>query len=423
MKRSFLRLSPAVVPLVLVLLCSVRVSPCTAADWPRFRGPDGSAIAADDLPTEWSDTKNLKWSRQLPGQGFSSPIIVGDAVFVTCYTGGGRDLTNLKRALVCVDRRKGDILWSKTIPAVLPEFRGGGGMMAQHGYASHTPVSDGERIYVLFGTTGVLAFDLKGNQVWQQSVGTETNARFGSASSPILYKDLVIVTAGSESESMRALDRKTGKEVWKAPARRLAECYGTPLIVPTKDGEDELVLSVPSEVWGLNPTTGKLKWYAQAAIDGNCCTSLVAADGIVYAVGGRNGGRTAVKVGGKGDVTSTNVLWTKRGGSYVPSPVLHKGYLYWVDQRGSATCVDARTGEEVGRQRLRGEFYASLVAVKDRLYAVSRFGGTYVLEASPKLTQLAHNSLSDSSDFSGSPAVSNGQLFLRSDKYLYCIAQ
>jgi hypothetical protein len=194
------------------------------------------------------------------------------------------------------------------------------------------------------------------------------------------------------------------------------------LLVKNQMGEDELVISVPYEVWGLNPRTGKLKWYAGTEVDGNVCTSLIAEDGIVYAVGGRNGGRTAVKVGGKGDVTKTNVLWSKRGGSYVPSPVLHKGYLYWVNQRGVATCVDAKTGGEVARERLGGDFYASLVLIKGRLYAVSRFNGTYVLEASPKLTQIAHNKLSDDRDFSGSPAVSGGQLWLRSDKYLYCIA-
>jgi outer membrane protein assembly factor BamB len=422
MHTALLRPTHGVLPLLVVLAFGVRISPTAAADWPRFRGSNGSATSTGgDVPTEWGDKKNLNWARELPGQGFSSPIVVGDRVFVTCYSGGDRDLRGLKRFLVCVDRDKGEILWSKSVPAVLPEFRSGGGF-SHHGYASHTPVSDGERVYVLFGTTGVIAFDLKGNQLWQQSVGTQTNARFGSASSPILYKDLVIVTAGAESASIRAFNKKTGAEVWKAPAASLAECYGTPLIVQDKDGADELVISVPYEVWGLNPLTGKLKWYAETAVDGNACTSLVAADGIVYAVGGRTGGRTAVKVGGKGDVTKTNVLWSKRGGSYVPSPVLYKGHLYWVDQRGTATCADARTGEEVGRERLRSAYYASPVVIKDKLLIVSRFDGTYVLEASPKLTEVAHNRLADDSDFSGSPAVADGQLFLRSDKYLYCIA-
>jgi outer membrane protein assembly factor BamB len=404
---------------VLISLVLACVAP--AADWPRFRGPNGSGISQDaKVPIRWGDQNNLKWKRELPGRGFSSPIVVGDCVFVTCYTGGEGDLQDLKRYLVCVDRHKGDILWSKVVPAVLPEFRSRGGF-SHHGHASQTPVSDGERVFVLFGTTGVLAFDLKGNQLWQHSVGTETNARFGSASSPILYKDLVIVTAGAESTSLRALNKRTGAEVWKTEASSLADSYSTPLIVKNQEGEDVLLVSVPYEVWGLNPLTGKLRWYAATDVDGNVCTSLVAGDGVVYAVGGRQGGRTAIKVGGKGEVTRTNVLWSRSGGPYVPSPVLHQGHLYWMDQRGVATCVDARTGEEVGHRRLGGAFYASVVLIKDKLYAVSRYNGTYVLDATPKLTQVAHNQLSDDSDFSGSPAVSDGQLFLRSDNYLYCI--
>ncbi len=400
---------------------AILVFPALAGDWSRFRGPDGSATANDaTIPTEWSATKNLKWKLKLPGKGFSSPVIVGDKVFVTCYTGESGNLSNLKRYLVCVDRQKGTELWSKEVPAVLPEFRSRG-QFAYHGYASNTPVSDGERVYVFFGTTGVLAFDMKGNKVWQKSVGTETNSMYGSASSPILYKDMVIVTAGSESQSIRAFERKTGKEVWKAEAANLSRCYGTPLIARNKEGQDDLLVSVAYEVWGLNPETGKLRWYAQTQVDDNACTSLILHDGITYAVGGRTGGRTAIKVGGKGDVTKSNVLWSKRGGSYICSPTLYNGNLFWIDQRGTMVCVDSKTGDEVGRKRLNGSFYASMVVVKGKLYVVSRFDGTYVVEASPKLTEIAHNKLSDDSDFSGSPAVVDNQLFLRSDKYLYCI--
>jgi outer membrane protein assembly factor BamB len=392
----------------------------TAGDWARFRGPNGAATSSDSkIPTRWSDRENLKWKLALPGKGFSSPIVVGNRVFVTCYTGSGNNLSNLKRYLVCVDRHKGTALWTKVVPAVLPEFRERGGF-GGHGYASHTPVSDGERVYVLFGTTGVLAFDMKGEKLWQQSVGKETNAMFGSASSPILYKDLLIVTAGSESTTIRAFDKKTGKEVWKAVAGPLSGCYGTPIIVKNKEGEDELLVSVRNETWSMNPLTGKLRWYAPTRVDTAACTSVVAADGIAYAVGGRQGGRTAIKLGGKGDA-GKNVLWSTRGGSYVSSPVVYKGHLLWVDNGGIAHCVDVKTGNEEGRERLGGAYYASVVLVGDKLYAVSRFDGTRVLEANPKLKEIAHNRLSDSSDFSGSPAISDGQLFLRSDRYLYCI--
>jgi hypothetical protein len=355
------------------------------------------------------------------GKGFSSPIVVGDYVFVTCYSDADRDLEDLKRHLLCVDRHKGDVAWSKVVPSTVAEIRGPA-FGTSHGYASHTPVSDGERVYVLFGNTGVLAFDMKGKQLWQKDVGNENASMFGSAASPILYKDRLIVTAAAESESIRALDKKTGKEIWKSEASTLSRCYCTPVTVTNKKGEDELVFSLPYEVWSLNPENGKLKWYAETDVDTNSCPGLVSQDGIVYAIGGRRGGRAAIRLGGKGDVTESNVLWSTSGGSYVPSPVLHEGHLYWVNDRGIAFCVDARSGKEVAKKRLGGQFYASAVLIKDKIYAVSRFGGTYVLRATPKLTQLAHNTLSDESDFSASPAVSDGQLILRSDKYLYCIA-
>ncbi|MBP87731.1 MAG: serine/threonine protein kinase [Planctomycetaceae bacterium] len=357
----------------------------------------------------------------MPGKGFSSPIVIGDYVFVTCYSDAEGDLKNLKRHFLCVQRSDGEIAWSKVVPSSAPKVRGPS-FGTGHGYASHTPASDGERIYVLFGNTGVLAFDMKGKQLWQKDVGQESAAMFGSAASPILYKDRLIVTAGGESESIRALDKLTGQELWKSEASSLSRCYCTPSIVTNAKGEDELVVSVPYETWSLKPEDGKLRWYAESRVDTNSCPTVVAGDGIVYVISGRTGGRGAIRTGGKGDVTESEVLWSIGGGAYVPSPVLYKGHLYWINDRGVAACVDAKTGKEVARKRIGGQFYASAMLISDTLYFVSRFGGTYVFKATPELTQIAHNELSDESDFSASPAVSNDQLILRSDKYLYCIA-
>ena len=260
----------------LVSVLTLSSMAASAADWSGFRGPGSKGISPDTgVPTEWSDSKNLKWKRKLPGKGYSSPIVVGDRVFVTCYSCDGGDLSGLKRHLVCVDRKTGDVAWSKTVDSTkrertIPRFAG------TPGYASNTPVSDGERIYVLFGNSGVFAFDLTGKQVWAQDVGSESVAMFGSASSPILYKDTVIVTAGSESESIRALDSKTGKEAWMTEASSLSRSYSTPVIVKNSDGDDEMLLSVPNEIWSLNPTSGKLKWYAGTRVDTGACPVLVA---------------------------------------------------------------------------------------------------------------------------------------------------
>ncbi len=217
-----------------LLIAAVSISLVTslpAADWPCFRGPASAGISSDaEIPTQWSDDDNLRWKLKLPGKGFSSPIVVGDHIFVTCYSDADGDLANLKRHLLCVERREGKVVWSKVVPSAAAESRGPS-FGTNHGYASHTPVSDGEHVYVMFGSEGVLAFDMKGNKLWQKSVGAENASMFGSASSPILYGDRLIVTAGAESESIRALDKRTGEELWKAPASSLSRCYCTPFIV------------------------------------------------------------------------------------------------------------------------------------------------------------------------------------------------
>lgn len=402
-------------------LCVSPVLCLRAADWPRFRGPAGVGVSSDSsVPTVWSDTKNLQWKLELPGKGFSSPIVVGDKIFVTCYSQANNATADLTRHLLCVDRNDGEIVWSKSVVSELPVFDGPS-FGTRHGHASHTPVSDGERVFVLLGSSGVFAFDMAGNQLWRKTVGQKDASMFGSASSPVLYKDSLIVTAGSESESVVALNKQTGEEVWKAEGASLSRCYSTPLVVTNAQGIDELILSVPYEVWSLNPSTGKLKWYAGNDVDTNSCPAPVSQGGIVYVIGGRSGGRIAIQTGGKGDVGKSKVLWSHRGGSYVPSPVLHNGHLYWVNDQGVAYCVDATTGEEVTKKRLGGQFYASAVLINDKLYVVSRFAGTYILEATPALTEVAHNTFDDKSDFSASPAVSDGQLILRSDTHLYCI--
>ena len=402
----------------LLLMVSLFLTTATTAeDWARFRGPRGDGISTDArIPTEWSDSKNLQWKLKLPGAGFSSPIVVGKHVFVTAYEGSGQQV---QRHLVCVLRATGETVWTKTFKGVSD---GGEAGFAYHGQASHTPVSDGEHVFVMLGSSGVKAFTISGEQVWEQEVGNQRASRFGTASSPILHGDHLIVTAGAESEAMYAFDKKTGKQVWKASAGSFSGSYSTPQVVARPDGSEELLFSVTNELWSLNPLTGKLKWYAETKVDTAACPGVVIGDDIAYVIGGRSGGRTAVRIGGKGDLTDSNVVWSDRGGSYVPSPVLHAGRLYWVNDKGIALCVDAKTGKELGSKRLGDRYYASVVLINNTLYAVSRFDGTRVLKPSPEFEEIAHNTFTDDSDFSGSPAVSDGQLFIRSDKFLYCIA-
>ena len=233
---------------LLVAAATVMLS-ARAANWTRFRGENGSGVSTDSgpLPAEFSDTKNLKWSVDLPGAGKSCPIIVGDKVIVTAWTGTGPE--DLMRHVLCYDRNTGSELWKKEVPPAAPDeaFRG---MFTENGYASHTPVSDGERIYCFFGVTGVIAYDMDGNVVWgPTSVGTEFNERdWGTASSPILYKDMVIVTAGAESRAMVALNKDTGAEVWRQPADALGNVWSTPVLMERADGEQDIVIGVGGEI-------------------------------------------------------------------------------------------------------------------------------------------------------------------------------
>lgn len=422
---------------IAVLALFLLTAPSIAEDWLRFRGPQGLGVSDSSVPTEWSDTKNLKWKTALPGAGSSSPIVVGDKVLLTCYSGygvpgeGRGRATDLKRHLVCVNRRDGKILWTKTVDASDAEDNYGG-YLREHGYASNTPVSDGKIVVAFFSKAGVRAYDLEGKELWKASVGTESDSRrWGSASSTILYKDLAIVVAAGESKTIYAFDKMTGKQKWKAPAGSLDLTFGSPLVVTPKEGDPELVISVPGEVWGMNPETGKLKWYCVVETSGNVSPSVIAKDGIIYAGGGyRTRGLVAIRAGGKDDVSRTHVEWQVRTAPYVATPLLHEGHLYWIGDDGRAYCLSAKDGKEVYKERMpvRGgggsrPFYASSVLAKDKIIVPSRYSGVFVFEAKPKFEKPINNTFSDKSMMNGTPAISDGQLFLRSDKYLYCVAE
>jgi len=404
-------------------------------DWPRFRGPNGSGIATGaQPPSTWSDTQNLKWKTELPGPGTSSPILVGDRMFLTCWTGPGvgKGKGSLSRELLCVDRATGKVKWTRSVAGESPadEYEG---YLPEHGFASHTPASDGEKVFVYFGRGGAAAFDLDGRQLWHVKLGNGANAKnWGSAASPVLHKDTVIITASEEAHAVIALDKLTGKEVWRAPGSALEYVFGTPVLAGSP-AAPELVFALPEELWALNPDTGKLRWFATSNLPGNIAPSVVAGDGVVFAFGGfPQLGAVAVKTGGKGDVTGSHRLWQTRDSTYVPTPVLHEGRLYVVTDQGFALCLDAKTGEQVFKERLPGAsatgrggkpFYASPVLAGGNLYAVSRRNGTFVIAAQPQFKLVAHNSLAlDTTQFNATPAVSGKDLFLRSDKFLYCLA-
>ncbi|MFN0077545.1 MAG: PQQ-binding-like beta-propeller repeat protein [Prosthecobacter sp.] len=406
----------------------------TSTDWPRFLGPTGAAIVAESkVPLKWSDSENIVWKAEMPGPGSSSPIVFGDKVFITCWTGygdkeGANDMSKLTRHLLCLNRADGQVLWDAKVPSAVEEdpWRG---FITEHGYATHTPVTDGERVYVFFGKSGALAFDMAGKQLWQTSCGTNSGQRrWGSAASPIIHGDLLIVNANDESQTIFGLDKQSGKVAWKAEGD-FGMAYGTPNIIK-RDGVDDLVIAVPQEIWGMNPENGKLRWYAAHGLTGNVSPSVIPGDGVAYIFGGFPATRSvAVKLGGKGDTTASAILWDSNSSSYVPTPILKDGHLYVINDQGFAICIDAKTGQDVYRERViigaRGggkPFYASPVLIGDKLVCVSRRDGAYIIAAQPKFELLGNNVFDlDKSQFHGTPAISGDQLILRSDKAVYCV--
>src|SRR5262245_61783199 len=399
-----------------------------SADWPRFRGADGSGVSTETgLPVTWSARDNLVWKTDLPGPGSSSPVFFGDRIYLTCYTGynvpGGPrgEQEDLRRHLLALDRKTGKLLWNTPVAARLPEQET---IRDNHGYATSTPAVDADGIYCFFGKSGVLAFNHAGKRLWQADVGDGLNG-WGSAASPVLHDDLVFVNASVESGSLVALDRKTGKEKWKAKGIR--ESWNTPIIVTPKGGKAELVLAIQGKVLGFNPPTGERLWSCNTDITWYMVPSLVAHAGVVYCLGGRSGvAALAVRAGGEGDVTATHRLWTSKKGTNVSSPVYHDGHLYWMnDASGVAFCAKAATGEVVYEERVAraGQIYASSLLADGRIHYVSRDGRTFVLPARPKYELLASNDLRDGSLFHATPVAADRRLFLRSDRYLYCVGK
>src|ERR1043165_8360144 len=393
-----------------------------AADWLQFRGPGGAGIAPDNkTPVTWSSDDNIAWKTAIPGPGASSPIVVGDKVFITYYSGYGvdrdepGDQKDLKRHLLCVDRKIGKVLWDRDVKALLPEAEYKSNHL-YHGYASSTPVSDGKHVWVFYGKTGVFCYDLDGKLIWSENVGTDAYS-WGAGVSPILYKDKLIINASTESGALFALDKTTGKEVWKT--KDISESWSTPTVVKLPNGSVELVLSASMQVLGFDPDTGKELWHADS-FDWYVCPSVIAHDGIVYAL--QNSTVVAIKAGGRGDVTKSHTLWQKKFGAIVTSAVYHDGHVYWADT-DRAYCLKASDGSQVYREELKhgGRFYASPLLADGKLYYVSRGEGTYVLEVGTKFKVLARNVFKDdTSIFNASPAISDSQLFLRSERFLYC---
>jgi len=410
--------------------------------WPRFRGPNGTGLAPEAMvPLQWSETENLKWKIDLPGPGSSSPIVWGDRVFVTAYSGYGDGKSegakplDLVRHLLCLELSTGKLLWTANEPATIPEDAYEG-YLTEHGYASSTPATDGERIYCFYGKNGVFAYDFDGKKLWSAPTGTKSSAMiWGSAASVVVDGGLVFVNAGDEVRALLALDAATGKERWRMDQPMLEQTYTTPVLQVISPKRRDLLVAFRGELRGLDPATGTVRWSTTSPVTGNLSGSpVVLSENRIALFGGfpRTLG-TVFTGGGEGDRSANALLWeSQTAKSYMILPIEHEGLLHWVTDEGIASCARPETGELLYRERLdvasetgKGmAFYASPILVGDHLIAVSRSAGTFVLKTGPTFSLFGVNRIEgDTSRFQGTPAAADGLLLLRSERALYAIGK
>jgi outer membrane protein assembly factor BamB len=387
-----------------------------AAYWPRWRGPGGQGLAAGTgYPDTWSDKQNVLWRTAVPGRGNSSPIVWKDRVFLTTGYGDGRV------SVLAFNRGDGKQLWETAVPDRTREY-----VHQKNTLASATPTTDGTRVYASFGSKGIVAVDFEGRLLWHASLGTFNNYH-GTASSPLLYKDRLIVFQDHEGGSqggafVAAIDSATGKTRWRTP-RRASVGWSTPIAIRAFD-HDEIIVSSQSRVHAYSPDTGAELWTCSGNLFEVIPTPVVG-HGMVFCSSGRAGPTLAIKPGGKGDVTQTHLAWqSPRGSPFVPSPLLYGDHLYLVNDMSSiATAFKAATGEVLWQGRLgvaRAEgFSASPVGVDGKVFFTNDDGETFVLRAGPTFTLLQVNQLN--ARVLASPALVDGRWYFRTDRDLVAI--
>lgn len=424
-------MSRRLVPLVVFLLA---VPLLNAEDWPAWRGPrlDGTS-AAKDVPLTWSKTENVLWRTEIPGSGYSSPIVFGDRVFVTTCVGDDKVGATGQRDLLCLDRAAGKVLWRKTVVTAKQEFKHG-----ENSRASATPCTDGKHVWVAFLAEPdmvVACYDYDGNKVWDKSPG-KLLSRHGFCSSPILHKDVVILNGdqdakGSDRAYLVALDKATGAEKWRIDRPNRIRSYCTPLLVqtPAHPGVTQLVLSGCNCVTGYDADTGKPLWHIDGPTEQYVASLVLHEETLCLTTGFPEFHLMGIDPDGRGNLTKTDAIrWHiphsvngPKGASYVSSPIAANGRFYVVSDVGFLSCVEARTGKRLYLERLGRHFHASPVKVGEHLLFPDDDGVTHVVEAGPTFKVVAKNDLKE--PIYASPAVAHGKLFLRTTHALYCIGK
>ena len=381
--------------------------------WSRWRGPSGQGlVSGEGYPDRWSAAQNILWKTPVPGAGNSSPIVWRDRIFLTTASEGGRRL-----ALRAYNRNDGKLVWEAFAPEGAAEF-----VHQKNGNASATPATDGERIYVSFGNRGLMAFDFEGKLVWRQEFGPISNY-WGTAGSPLLYKDRVILYQDQRAGSfVAAFDARTGRQLWRT-TRDATVGWGTPIAIRVGD-HDELIVHGQNRVQAYNPDTGRELWRCNGSLQEVIPTPVVGY-GMLFCPSGRAGPTLAIRPGGQGDVTRTHLVWSSpRGSPFVPSPILFGEHLYIVnDMQSIVTALEASTGNTAWQERLgvarREGFSASPVAVDGKVFFTNDEGETFVLRAGRKYELLHTNNIGERT--LASPALVDGRWYIRTESNLIAV--
>ena len=414
---------------LLALACTIMVAAAGAArggNWPQWRGPYLNGTSDErNLPVKWTAEENVAWKLPLPGLSGSTPIVWNERVFLNVAEGD--DLF-----LWCVDRRQGKLLWKQ-------QFGGGNVKMRKHNMSSPSPVTDGRTVWAMTGTGLLKAFDFAGKEIWSRDIQKDYGQfglMWGYASSPLLHEDSLYVQVlhgmkTDEASYVLRINKATGKTLWKVERpteaiRESPDSYTTPALL--RYGKTtEIVITGGDVVTGHDPATGKELWRGKGLNPENApfyriVASPIALDGVVYAPT-RVKPLLAFRAGGRGDVTTTHLLWSTPNGPDVPSPVTDGKYFYIVNDKGIVYCLDAKTGKEIyGQQRVKpGTYSASPVLADGKIYITSEDGLTSVIKAGPQFEVLAENPLGEYT--LSSPAVSGGQIFIKTSAALYCIGK
>ena len=442
------RLMKTHLALSLVILASVSLAADGPAgngsNWPRWRGAEGSGVSTEsNLPSEWSDSKNILWKTPIPGRGHSSPIIWNNRIFLTTSIEGpvvpgakapvhmvnGQEFLHPDSVgadrkytlkLLALDAASGKIVWERiAYDGAVYDNR-----HRKNTYASSTPATDGERVYTYFGSEGLYAYDFNGELVWKGDLGKIGTIGMGVGTSPVLFENLVIVQCDSEmgeNSFIVAFDKKTGKQVWRA-ARKVLVSWATPVLARAGN-RTELITNGTEFIISYDPATGKELWRTKG-VDNNAIPSPVVGHGLAILSTGFPAKKViAIRLDGKTQGDSPEIVWTyDRGTAYVPSPVLYGDYLYLTTDNGILTCLEAKTGKVVyadGRLPVPATFTASLVAYQGMILQVSEDGDAFVIAAGPKHQLVRTNSLGE--PIYATPAMAGGCLYIRGDKHLYAI--